>query len=81
MARWDLTQVDVMDRHTNQVLCPIYPLDKSANACGKRRTREAIPDTHKPAKTESIAPLLLQYMEDYSATGKPPAYLPKEESQ
>ena len=81
VARWDLTQVELIDPHTNQILCQIYPLDKSANASGKRRTRDDIPDYHKPAKDNSIAPLLEQYMEEYSATGKPPAYLPKEESQ
>ncbi len=79
-ARWNLTQVELIDPHTNTILCQIYPLDKSANASGKRRTREVIPEHHKPVKEGSIAPLLLQYMEDYSATGKPPAYLPKEES-
>lgn len=77
-ARWDLTQIELVDIHENKPLCRIYPLDKSANASGLRRTRAEIPAQHEPDLQGGIAPLLTQYMAEYSATGKPPAYLPKE---
>jgi putative transposase len=31
-ARWDRTRVDLIDPHIGAILCPITPLDKSANA-------------------------------------------------
>ncbi len=78
-ARWDLTQVELVDEHENKRLCRIYPLDKSANASGKRRTREVIPAQQQPLPESGVAPLLQQYMADYAATGLPPAYLPKDD--
>lgn len=80
IARWDLTRVELVDPHDNTVLCRIYPLDKSANASGKRRTRKDIPAYYETTPQSSVAPLLQQYMAEYSATGMPPAYLPKEEA-
>ena len=76
-ARWDLSRIDLVDARNGSVLCPLYPLDKSANAEGLRRTREAlnVPDT---PKASGVAPLLRQLMADYAATGLPPAYLPTE---
>ncbi len=79
VARWDLTRVDLVDIHDNKVLCRIYPLDKSANASGKRRVLESTPVQHITHTESSIAPLLQQYMAEYSATGMPPAYIPKDE--
>jgi hypothetical protein len=78
-ARWDLSAVDLIDPRTGQVLCPLYPLDKTANADGRRRVVEpAALDTTLPVATtgESLPPLLAQYLRDYAATGCPPAYLP-----
>ena len=78
-ARWDLSAVDLIDPRTGQVLCPLYPLDKTANADGRRRVVEpAAADTTPPVATtgESLPPLLAQYLRDYAATGCPPAYLP-----
>jgi hypothetical protein len=36
-ARRDLTQVDLLDARTGAILCPVKPLDKSANANDQRR--------------------------------------------
>ena len=36
-ARWDLSAVELVDPHTGTPLCPLYPLDKAANASGQRR--------------------------------------------
>ena len=38
-ARWDMTRVDVVDERTGLVICPLYPLDKEANAGGRRSDR------------------------------------------
>ena len=39
-ARWDLGRVDLVDEHSGTILAPIYPLDKSANADGRRAVIE-----------------------------------------
>jgi putative transposase len=80
-ARWDLGRVDLVDQHSGAILAPIYPLDRRANADGRRALLE--PDcTDAPAndsqrKDGQLPPLLKKILEEYSATGMPPAYLPK----
>ena len=78
-ARWDLRRVDLVDAHTGAVLCPLYPLDKTANADGQRR-RLAVPDASPTPPATGMAPLLRQLIDAQEATGLPPAYLPKEQS-
>jgi transposase InsO family protein len=75
-ARWDLSRVDLIEARSGQVLCPVRPLDKAANADALRRRVD--PDTAKPSAMPAtgIAPLLKQMIADYAATGLPPAYLP-----
>ena len=75
-ARWDLTRVDLVDPHTGAVLCPITPLDKSANAERTRRPRTPSAVDLSPLPPAGMAPLLTQLLADYAATGLPPAYLP-----
>lgn len=80
-ARWDLRSVDLLDPNTDVILCPLYPLDKLANADGRRRPVEplAAEDSVDEAVTpqSGMAPLLRKMLEDYAATGLPPAYLPQ----
>lgn len=77
-ARWDFSRVDLVDGRTGQILCPVRPLDKAANADALRRRLDpasASADTGTmPAA--GIAPLLKQMIADYASTGLPPAYLP-----
>lgn len=82
-ARWDLTQISMVDHHNNnRILSPLYPLDKSANASGKRRVFEQPDLKNNDIKTPTgIAPLLQNLLADYAATGLPPAYIPKENPQ
>ena len=75
-ARWDLTQVDLCDARTGTILCPVKPLDKSANADGQRRRLTAVTTNLSPLPPTGVAPLLRQLLADYAATGLPPAYLP-----
>ena len=76
-ARWDLTQVDLVDPRTGAILCPVKPLDKSANADGQRRRLSPVTTDLSPLPPSGIAPLLRQLLADYAATGLPPAYLPR----
>jgi len=75
-ARWDLRAVDLIDPRTLAVLSPLYPLDKTANAEGRRRTLEASPAHLEPPPSDALPPLLRKLLADYAATGCPPAYLP-----
>jgi transposase InsO family protein len=75
-ARWDLTRVDLVDPRTGAILCPVKPLDKSANAEAQRRTLAPVPIDLSPLPPSGMAPLLRQLLADYAATGLPPAYLP-----
>jgi transposase InsO family protein len=79
-ARWDFSRVDLIDARTGQILCPIRPLDKAANADALRRRLDPTSVSEQSAMPATgIAPLLKQMMADYAATGLPPAYLPTAE--
>jgi transposase InsO family protein len=80
-ARWDLGRVDLVDPRTLTILAPIYPLDRTANADGHRSPVEADrtdmqADDSQPPR-DALPPLLKDILREYSATGMPPAYLPK----
>ena len=51
-ARWDLGRIDLVDEHSGIILAPIYPLDKTANADGRRAVIEpgstAVPPEDRP---------------------------------
>jgi hypothetical protein len=88
-ARWDLGRVDLVDGHSGTILAPIYPLDKAANADGRRAViepggtaRPSSPKSDLPSEVGrrtagELPPLLKSILQEYSATGMPPAYLPK----
>jgi putative transposase len=84
-ARWDLGRIDLVDPRNGTILAPLYPQDRTANADG-RRARVA-PAEGDPAASNAPAgpradvplpPLLARILDEYSATGLPPAYLPTE---
>ena len=79
-ARWDLSSVDLVDPRTDGVLAALFPLDKAANADGRRRVLSPIGEPAPPPAT-GIAPLLKKLMADYAATGLPPAYIPLPENR
>jgi hypothetical protein len=39
-ARWDLGRVDLIDPQSGAILAPLYPLDRAANADGRRSAIE-----------------------------------------
>ena len=78
-ARWDLRSVELVDPHTGDSLCPLFPLDKTRNAEADRRQLEDVVDSVPgcPTSPAETPPLLRALIEDYAATGQPPAYLPE----
>lgn len=83
-ARWNLGFVHLTDQRTGTLLSPLYPLDKTENGDGKRRALEpsilSAVTAAEPSK-DGMAPLLKKLLREYSATGIPPAYLPKTEGK
>jgi transposase InsO family protein len=82
--RWDLSLIDMVDPREGTVLARLFPLDRIANADG-RRAPIASPPEEDPEPDSSppdgeLPPLLKQLLAEYSATGLPPAYLPKNPS-
>jgi transposase InsO family protein len=74
-ARWDFSRVDLIDGRTGQILTPIRPLDKAANADALRRRVDPSTSATSAIPATGIAPLLKQMIADYAATGLPPAYV------
>ena len=75
-ARWDLSSVDLVDARTGAILCPVKPLDKSANANGQRRRLSPVTADLSPLQAKGLPALMTELLADYAATGVPPAYLP-----
>jgi hypothetical protein len=78
-ARWNLGLVHLVDPRTGAILCPIYPLDKEANADGRRRRLEEDPckDKTDASPQEELPPLLRELLDRYAQTGRPPGYIPQ----
>ncbi len=76
-ARWDLSRVVLVDPLTDVTVARIYPLDKERNADGRRRALKPIDSTEPAKRSGKVAPLLAELMKTYTATGLPPAYLPR----
>ncbi len=74
-ARWDLSRVCLVDARTGATLCPVKPLDKSANASGQRRRLSPADVDLSPVAPKGLPALMTQLLADYAATGVPPAYL------
>lgn len=80
-ARWNLSLVYLVDERTGLALGRIYPEDRTRNAEGRRRALAPLAgpaDAPRalPEPEVGIAPLLQKLLDDYRATGLPPAYLP-----
>ena len=82
-ARFDLSQADLVDPHTDTTLAELYPLDKVRNAERGRSPQGPVAssDRHEAPPPQvpgdgGMAPLLRKLLRDYAATGRPPAYLP-----
>lgn len=89
-AIWDLSRVHLVDERSGELLCRLYPQDKTRNANAVRAPLEPLaastPSSMPPPSTPApppqprqMAPLLAKLMRERAATGLPPAYLPKDE--
>jgi hypothetical protein len=79
-AAWDLTEVHLVDERLGQVLCRLFPQDKARNADGLRRSlNKASAEPVAAVPASGVAPLLARLIERQTASGLPPAYLPKDE--
>ncbi|MCP5111992.1 MAG: transposase family protein, partial [bacterium] len=82
--RWDLSLVDLVDPREGTILARLFPLDRAANADGRRAVLDPRPDdvsaTDSSQSPAELPPLLKEILAEYSATGLPPAYLPKNPS-
>ena len=68
----------MVDPHSRAPLCPLYPLNKAANASGERRRLAPVSAPEPtPVPGTALPPLLRKLLAEYAATGLPPAYLPK----
>jgi hypothetical protein len=80
---WDLSVAYLVDPRDASIIDTIYPQDKAKNARGYRRAIEPVcdplPETKGP--DDPIPPLLRKLLADYAATGLPPAYIPKNETE
>jgi putative transposase len=80
-AHWDLSLVHLVDEHTGQVLCRLFPQDKTANARGVRRPLEPVATRQRMAllSNPAIPPLLSKLLQQQADTGLPPPYLSLED--
>jgi len=82
--RWDLSLIDLVDPREGTILARLFPLDRAANADGRRALLTPQPGqisaSEPPRSPAELPPLLKQILAEYSATGLPPAYLPKNAS-
>ncbi len=83
-AHWDLSRALLVDERSGATLAPVYPLDRSRNADGMRRTVASHSTTHDAGGAELAPvvgeipppPLLRKLVAEDSASGVPPAFLP-----
>ncbi len=61
-ARWDLGRVDLLDPRGETILAPLYPLDRTANADGRRAAVEPLTSQASadagPSRDGELAPLV-----------------------
>jgi len=91
-ARWDLRRVDLIDPQSGTILAHLDPLDRNANADGRRLAIDpdqesdddepndgTLPDSTPDdgGPDKPLPPLLKRILDEYSVRGAPPAYLPK----
>ncbi len=77
-ARWDLSLVHLVDSDGKE-LARLFPLDKSDNASGQRRTIDPETDhTVEVDEEQGLPPLLAKLMADFAETGLPSPYIPQE---
>lgn len=81
-ARWDLSEVNLIDPRTQNILCRLLPVDLLQNSNQIRKPLSPCNSEQVDwIAASEVSPLLQKYMEDYSAFGLPPAFIPLDPSQ
>ena len=80
-ARWDLSQIHMIDPRTEICLAPLFPVDLIKNAEGQRRAIERQLPLPLLEFENGEPPLLTKMIEEFAATGLPPAYIPLSEDE
>src|SRR5260370_12910233 len=66
-ARWNLGRIDLVDPRNGTILAPIYPVDRHANADGRRVLVEPLgadaPPDHAPRSDGTLPPLLKRILQ------------------
>ena len=77
---WNLGHAWIVDEIDSTLLAKIYPQDKVKNSEGLRKTLAPMTDNlpEPDSNADPFPPLLRSLLEDYAATGIPPAYIPME---
>ena len=79
-ARWDLGFIHLVDPNSGKPLVRIFPTDKSRNASGERRLLDPLAPEEEPCRPAGeLPPFLKRLVEEYAASGLPPAYLRKQD--
>jgi len=73
---WNLSNAWLMDQEGEQLVAVIFPQNSKENYFNRRKSVDGEENERVKVK-DQIAPLLSQMMEDYAATGLPPAYISK----
>lgn len=76
-ARWDLGFMHLIDERSGDVLCRLYPVDKSQNADGIRRSMTTVEVAEETPESKALPPLLAKLMADFAETGLPYSYIKK----
>lgn len=75
-ARWDFSFTHLVDPKCGRTLVRIFPVNKSRNASGERRIVDPVAPSQEQNRPSGILPPYLeQLLEEYAASGLPPAYL------
>ncbi len=79
-AEWDLATAYLFDPRSGIFLDRIHPLNRERNASGERRSIEPqAPSLPLPREEPGLPPLMRRLLSEFSATGLPYPYLPKDE--
>ncbi len=80
-ARWDLSQVHLVDPRTEECLSRLYPVDLVKNAEGRRRAIDRQLPLPLLERELTEPPLLSKMIEEFAATGLPTPYIPLTEDE
>lgn len=77
-ARWDLSVAYLCDPREDRILCPLYPINKRANASGRRKALCPTASKGRFQLPAGIAPHLLEQIQELRANDLPTPYLHKD---